>query len=302
MGNLCIIECCINSAEDGSGEGDQSVVDRGGSRSDERDSHATEDSARPNKKRLKLGKNHSDKDPSDTKVPALNGSIKPEKVGLQSTGHKSPRKPTDGNREGNKNEITSTRTTTANSLSDEKRETLRRLLNVSSSKETPAVFGRKKIDSYKLSLTFPDDDDEEDEEESQEEKGPVLLTPVSPNDFTSPIKKKLSPIAKCNGAKSAPVVTSSNATLTVNTAAASNIISSKVAHMKIPPLHFRKINRVELGKNIMKGPMAGDERPSLPGLVDHTAKNRGNGLEKKPEPLTNGQLKMTSPLLPTPTR
>ncbi|XP_047740008.1 serine/arginine repetitive matrix protein 2, partial [Hyalella azteca] len=274
-------------------------------------------------KRLKNvygGKTCLDKSQLDTKPSLLNGAVKQEKsdchkasvsVKISSYSRPGALSNKDGYRpsEGSAGRAAGS----SNSLSDEKRETLRRLLTVSGSKDTTAVLGRKKIDSYKLSLTFPDDEEDEDDNRTDSVTSVPGLKPPSLPDPRSPLLTKLNQTLECNGEKSSQPQPQ-NASVVASMAngklpavhADSGVLQqaglNKAPPMKIPPLHFRKLNRLEIGKNVMKAPALVEGKESLTSPDNKSPSARLTAAEAKPELLVNGRPRLTSPLLPTPVR
>ena len=204
-----------------------------------------------------------------------------------------------------------------NFLSKEKKETLRRLLSASETKEIKSpLFTRQKVDSYKLSHTCLIDDDASDNNQSMsrsssnsrsrsrslsktrdsnEKKPPIVLAshedPKSLPSSKNTSRSKSRDRSECN----------ENKNLTNKSPSKCNETSTKFGNKSpIISSQFRKLSKQELGKTNLR--TAVNENPTLPLLVDTTPKtnkqtnsfvvNRQNGLLPKP----------TGALLPTPVR
>lgn len=195
-----------------------------------------------------------------------------------------------------------------NSFSKEKRETLRRLLNASGGKELNApVFSRQKtdkIDTYKLSLTFPG-----------ENAGNSKSTSRSGTRSRSRSRGRSRSRESAKGrSRSNSVIRSSNGQCRSRSKSEGRdqitpkdqeqkAPESKWHQSSVPALstHFRKLTKQELGKNNLRG-----SQHTL-SLTDNTPKNTGFGntsaTPDKRSLMPNGRpLRFSGPLLPTPTR
>lgn len=207
----------------------------------------------------------------------------------------------------------------SNSFSKEKRETLRRLLNASGNKNLkPPLFNRQKIDSYKLSLTFPTDNTSHSKSTSRSRshsrsrsksgsKSGSLLRSRSRSKSNDNRRSTSRTRDLSNSSNRSESRRSRNRSLSKPRTQSATKRSITKSPVKVSPPHFRKLTKQELGKNSLRGGLNNFERATLPTLIENTPKNSRHSspsaTTNKCNVIPNGRpLRFSGPLLPTPTR